>query len=40
MGLRQKAIKPFLAVCEETIMLDRQIPNDDWIRQIREINST
>ncbi len=36
MGSRQKAVKAFLAVCDDTMMLDRWIPDEDWIRQIRD----
>jgi hypothetical protein len=37
----QTAVKAFLkmAVCDET-MLDQWIPDEDWVCQIREINST
>jgi hypothetical protein len=35
MGSLQKAVKSFLAVLDNT-MLDRWIPDEDWVRQIRE----
>jgi hypothetical protein len=31
------AVQAFLSVCDDTIMLDRWIPDEDWVRQIREI---
>jgi hypothetical protein len=39
MGLRQKAEKAFLAVCEKT-MLNRWIPDEDWVHLIGDVNST
>jgi hypothetical protein len=36
MGSRQAAVKLFLSVSDNTIMLDRWIPDEDWVRQIRE----
>jgi hypothetical protein len=33
MGSKQKAVEAFLAVCDT--MLDRWIPDEDWVRQIR-----
>jgi hypothetical protein len=35
MGSLQKAVKAFLAVLDDT-MFDRWIPDEDWVRQIRE----
>ena len=35
MGSRQAAVNAFLAVCCDT-MLDKWIPDEDWIREIRE----
>jgi hypothetical protein len=35
MGSLQKAVKAFLAVLDDT-MLDRWIPDEDWVRQIRQ----
>ncbi len=35
MGTRHAAVKAFLAVCFDT-MLDQWIPNEDWVRQIRD----
>jgi hypothetical protein len=35
MGSLQKAVKAFLSVSDDT-MLDRWIPDEDWVRQIRE----
>jgi hypothetical protein len=34
-GSRQKAVTAFLAVCDDT-MMDRWIPDEDWVRQIRD----
>jgi hypothetical protein len=34
MGSRQKAVEAFVAVCNDA-MLDRWIPDEDWVRQIR-----
>jgi uncharacterized protein YpbB len=34
MGSRQAAVKAFLPVCDDTTMLDRWIPDEDWARQI------
>jgi hypothetical protein len=36
MGSRHIAAQAFLSVCEDTIMLDGWIPDEDWVRQIRE----
>jgi hypothetical protein len=36
MGSRHIAVQAFLSVCDDTIMLDRWIPDEDWVRQIRE----
>jgi hypothetical protein len=36
MGSRHIAVQAFLPVCDNTIMLDRWIPDKDWVRQIRE----
>ncbi len=36
MGSRQAAVKAFLLVCDNTIILDQWIPDEDWVRQIRE----
>jgi hypothetical protein len=38
MGSRQNAVKAFLDVvsCDDSTMLDRWIPDEDWVRQIRE----
>jgi hypothetical protein len=37
MGSRKKAVKAFFdAVCCDDTMLDRWIPDEDWVRQIRE----
>jgi hypothetical protein len=36
MGSRHIAVQAFLAVCDDTIMLDRWIPDEDWVRQIQE----
>jgi hypothetical protein len=35
MGWRQKAVEAFSAVCDDS-MLDRWIPNEDWVRHIRD----
>jgi hypothetical protein len=35
MGSRQKAVDDFIAVCEDATMLDRWIPDEDWVRKIR-----
>jgi hypothetical protein len=35
MGFRQKAVEAFLAVCNDS-MLDQWIPDEDWVRQIRD----
>jgi hypothetical protein len=35
MGSRQKAVVAFLAVCNDS-MLDRWIPDKDWVRKIRD----
>jgi hypothetical protein len=35
MGSRQKAVEAFLAVCDDS-MLGRWIPDDDWVRHIRD----
>ncbi len=35
MGSRQKAVEAFSAVCDPS-MLDRWIPDEDWIRHIRD----
>jgi hypothetical protein len=41
MDSRQKAVKAFLdAVCCDDTILDRWIPNKDWVRQIRENGDT
>jgi hypothetical protein len=36
MGSRQKAVAAFFAVCDDETMLDRWIPDEDWVRQIRD----
>ena len=36
MGSRHIAVQAFLSVCDDTIMLARWIPDEDWVRQIRE----
>jgi hypothetical protein len=36
MGSRQKAVAAFFAICDDDTMLDRWIPNEDWVRQIRD----
>ena len=36
MGARQKAVAAFFAVCDDETMLDRWIPDEDWVRQIRD----
>jgi hypothetical protein len=36
MGSRHIAVQAFLSVCDDAIMLDRWIPDEDWVRQIRE----
>ena len=36
MGSRQKAVKAFLDVVYDHTMLDRWIPDEDWVHQIRE----
>jgi hypothetical protein len=36
MGSRHIAAQAFLSVCDDTIMLDGWIPDEDWVRQIRE----
>ena len=35
MGSRQKAVEAFSAVCDDS-MLDRWIPDEDWVRHIRD----
>jgi hypothetical protein len=35
MGSRKKAVNAFFAVCDDA-MLDRWIPDEDWVRQIRD----
>ncbi len=36
MGSRQNAVAAFFAICDDKTMLDRWIPDEDWVRQIRE----
>ncbi len=36
MGSRHIAVQAFLSVCDDTVMLDWWIPDEDWVRQIRE----
>jgi hypothetical protein len=36
MGSRYIAVQAFLSVCDDTIMLDQWIPDEDWVRQILE----
>jgi hypothetical protein len=36
MGSRHIAVQAFLSVCDDTILLDRWIPDADSVRQIRE----
>jgi hypothetical protein len=36
MGSRQKAVVAFFAICDNNTMLDRWIPDEDWVRQIRD----
>jgi hypothetical protein len=36
MGSRQKAVIVFLSVCDNETMLDRWIPDEDWIRQSQD----